>query len=127
MKVISFYGNSPARSGVTLVSPRIQSGYRVKKVVANFALGCQNLLKLHCFSSPDNWAPADEVPTGLNYFSDYGQVDYVVGDNIQLRLDHEVEIPERGSYIKIYGENNDYYDHAVNVQVTIELIDRKDV
>jgi len=36
-------------------------------------------------------------------------------------LDHEVKFNERGSYLKVYAYNTDYYDHAINVQMMIEL------
>jgi hypothetical protein len=51
---------------------------------------------------------------------EYGQVDFVVGDDDAKELSNEVSISESGSYLKVYAVNNDAYDHAIDVQMTIE-------
>ncbi len=120
VKTVSFYGTCAARSVVTLVSKRIQSPFRLRRIQASFPSGCNNLLALRFFMSRDLSAPAAGEPTGTSLLRDYGQVDYVVGEGEQKSMDHGISVAEAGSYLKVYAVNDDFYDHAVDVQMEIE-------
>lgn len=123
LKTISFYGVAPARSGVTLVSKRVSTPLRLRGIVATFPVGTLNLLLLRFYVSLDEEAPATTPPSGVSLLRDYGQVDYLAGDGEQFRLDHDVHVAEAGCYLKVWGVNTDFYDHAVNVQMTLEIPD----
>ncbi len=126
MKTVSFYGMCPARSTVVLVSKAITHAYDVKRIRASFRVSADNLLQLEFFVSPDSDAPSSGKPNGLSMLADYGQVAYVVGNDEVCDMQHEVESDSGGSWIKVYANNSDYYEHAVNVQVFIEPIERRD-
>jgi hypothetical protein len=38
---------------------------------------------------------------------------------------HEVDVNESGTYLKVYAKNDDFSDHGVDVQVTIDTRERR--
>jgi hypothetical protein len=56
---------------------------------------------------------------------EHGQVDYIVGDADQKDMEHEVEVAQGGSYLKVYAVNSDTFDHSIDVQMTIETMSRE--
>jgi len=120
IKTVTFYGVCLARAELTLVSKRIGTPFKLKGIHVTFALGCINLLLVRCFTAADDEAPAAGQPNGVSILRDYGQVDYLVGDNTKKEILHEVEVAESGSWLKVHGENADFFDHAVDVQIQIE-------
>ena len=125
IKTVAFAGTVAARSSQVLVSKRIGTGFGLRRIHATFPPGCINLVYLRFYISPDDDAPASGHPTGVSVLRDYGQVDYVIGDDQKKELEHHVEQPEGGYYMKVYAVNDDYYAHAVDVQMFIELLERE--
>jgi len=121
VKTVAFYGTAPARSGITLVSKRIGTPFTVRWIRVTFADGCINLLSVRLYCSLDLYAPAAVEPSGVSILRDYGQVDYLVGEGEQKFIEHSVEIAERGAFLKVWGVNADWFDHAVDVQIGIEI------
>jgi len=120
LKTVTFYGVCLARGELTLVSKRIGTPFKLKGIHVTFALGCINLLLVRCFTAADDEAPAAGQPNGVSILRDYGQVDYLVGDDTKKEILHEVEVAEAGAWLKVHGENADFFDHAVDVQIQIE-------
>ena len=83
-------------------------------------MGCLNRVNLRFFISPDNDTPSTGPPNGYSMLREHGQVDYIVGDGDQKDMHHEVEVQSSGTYIKVYAVNDDFYDHLVDVQMTLE-------
>jgi hypothetical protein len=52
---------------------------------------------------------------------DYGQVNYLRGDGVQVEVEHEIQVSEGGSFLKIYAVNDDWFPHAIDVDVEIEV------
>lgn len=125
MKTVSFYGTCTAGSSKVLVSKHIGHPYNVTRIRARFAQGSNNTLKLAFYISPDNDAPATGSPTGVSMLQGYGQVDYVVGNDDTKDMPHNVKQHESGSYLKVYAQNSDGFDHSLDVQITIEELERK--
>jgi len=125
MKTVAFYGTVSANSEVTLVSPRIATPFCVRRILVCFAPGCENLVFLRFFYSLGSDAPSSGAPSGVNILSDYGQVDYIVGDDVLKDLEHEVEVPGGGAYLKVYADNDDAYPHSIDVQMFIEPLPRR--
>jgi len=117
---LSFNGTVSAGSELTLVSKRLSFSYWIRKLTTSFALGTDRTLQVSFFKSSDPTAPSTGKPTGVNLLSFYGEDSYVVGDDEKKELPHEIEVPESGSYIKIYGNNTDTFDHTLDAQVVIE-------
>jgi hypothetical protein len=122
MKTVSFFGSVPAGQSASFVSPIIRSKYKVKKIRVSFALGCDNLVVLRFYKSMDDYAPSDGLPTGINLLAEYGQVNYITGNNEQVILEHEVEQDTGNSFLKVCAGNADSVAHSVNVQIMIEPI-----
>jgi len=121
LKTISFFGTCLARSELTLVSKRIATPYQLNELHASFPGGTLNLMSLRFYTSSDNEAPAAGAPNGVSILRDYGQVDYLLGDAIYKHLQHQISVAEAGTYLKVYADNTDFFDHAVDVQITIEI------
>jgi len=125
MKTVAFYGTVSARSEQTLVCQRIATPFNLKRILVRFAPGCENLVFLRFFISLDAHAPSSGTPSGINILDEYGQVNYITGDDVLKDLEHEVECAEGGAYLKVYAKNDDYYDHSIDVQMFLEPIARK--
>ena len=120
MKTISFVGECDARSKIVLVSKRINHAYTLKRIVANFEQGASQEMKLRFYKSLDDHAPTTGEPSGTSILRDYGQVDYVIGEASEKQMEHELEVDEKGSYLKVYADNRDFFAHLVDVQMYIE-------
>lgn len=118
-KTVSFVGTVSARSKLTLVAHRISTAYKIKRIRAKFGEGNVNALLLRFFHSLDDEAPTDGAPNGISLLADYGQVDYIVGNADDKDMDHEVFIEEAGGFLKVYADNQDYFEHLVDVQIYI--------
>jgi len=117
---LPFNGMVSAGGELTLVSKRLTFPYLVKRLVTSFALGANRTLQVKFFVSLDKSAPATGQPTGLDLLSLYGEDSYLTGDDEQKDFPHEIKVPEAGSYVKIYGNNTDSFDHTLDAQVIIE-------
>lgn len=125
MKTVAFYGTVSANSDQTLVCPRIATPFSLKRLLVRFAPGCENLLKLRFYISLDAHAPTLGAPSGVNILEDYGQVNYLVGDDVLKDIEHEVDCAEGGAYLKVFADNDDSYPHSVDVQMFIEPLPRR--
>jgi hypothetical protein len=122
LKTICFFGTAPARSGVVLSSRCIVYPYRVRRIAARFPPGCANLVRLRFLISDDSSVGIGGAVSGVSMFQDNGQVDYLVGDDCSKTCDHDVEQPTGQSFLKVHAVNDDFADHGVDVQMTIEVL-----
>ena len=122
-KTVMFAGTCSARSELTLVSHRIMRPFQTKTFTIRFPTGTNNLMSLRFYYAGDPEAPASGRPSGISLLQDYGQVDYVRGEGIQITLDHVVADVHAGGYLKVYANNTDFYDHAVDVDIEIQVED----
>jgi len=125
MKTVSFSGKCLARAEKVLVTPRITYPYVVRKIHCRFPVGTINLLFLRFYVSKDDDAPSSGEPNGYSMLREHGQVDFIRGEGDEKTLEHEVEVTEQGTYLKVYAVNEDYYDHDIDVQMTIEPKERE--
>lgn len=120
-KTLLFAGTCSARSVKTLVSQRITRPFRTRQLTIRFAPGCANLMALTFFAADDDQAPAAGRPSGISLLQDYGQGDYVRGDGDQIVLNHVVHAAAGGVYLKVHADNTDWYDHAIDADIEIEV------
>jgi hypothetical protein len=125
MQTVSFFGTVGAGAEKTLVSPRIGHPYKVIQVDVRFAQGCNNLLKMYSLVAIDNQESTSGLPNGHSVLSDYGQVNYVVGNDDTKRIKCSVLMQEGGSYLKVFGVNSDTVEHSMDCLIVIEEIERK--
>lgn len=125
VKAIPFNGTCSANSEKTLVSPRIQTPFRIKRIIAAFKYGTNDEMPLRFYVSSDDQAPETGKPSGLSILQDYGQVDFLIGSWEQKIIDHEVDYEESGSFIKVYADNKDDFDHTIDVIIMIKIKERR--
>ena len=118
---IPFHGLCLANSELTLVSQRLNFRYITKKIIVFFALNCNNTLEIIPFLIFDPTYTCDGKPTGTSLFSPYGQVDHLSGDDEHEEHIHETIINQLGTYLKIYANNIDAFDHTVVAQIQIQV------
>ena len=122
---IPFFGTVSANSRTTLTSKRIDYPIRTLKVRASFPAGANRLVKLYYFISPDDETPTDKFPNGVNLFAELGENVYIVGDDNEVILDHMSEMLTGGNYLKVHAINEDTYDHTIETQMTLKMLQRK--
>lgn len=115
-----FHGTCEALAQKTLVSKNIRFPFKTKSIRVAFAPGTNRQMRIKIFLAQDPDAPSSGQPTGTNLLAEYGQVDYVIGDDGWRRFEHEVFIPTRNNWLKIYSDNRDIFAHTVDVMITIE-------
>ena len=120
-KSLCFAGTATARSQTCLVSRMIGRAFVLRCITVRFPIGTQNNLAIEVWVSPDDEAPTSGDPTGVNVLQDYSQAAYLRGDGDQVVLVHSLRCPDAGNYVKVIGTNDDYYDHAIDVDVEIEV------
>jgi len=119
-KTIPLAGTCPARGELTIASRRIRTPFTLRRLRATFTPGCQGLLSLRFFLSEDPTEPATGPPTGLSILSEYSATDTLVGDGDAKDLETELDQPLGGTWLKVYAVNDDWYQHAVDVQITFD-------
>jgi len=120
MFTLHFHDTVNALSEKTVVSERIMFPFVIQRVAIGFAPGCNRLVRIKIFVSGDDSAPSSGEPSGTNIFAQYGQRDYVVGDDAVVEFPHQIDVPERGMFLKVYANNLDSNDHTIDTHVTIE-------
>jgi hypothetical protein len=125
LKTIAFFGVVPARDELVLASRCIMYPYRLRRVRARFPPGCANLVRLRFLVAADGSTGTGAAVSGVSVLGENGQVDYVVGDDDTKDMEHEVEQPEGGSFLKVHAVNEDWAEHGVDVRMTIEVIGQR--
>lgn len=120
-RTVNFAGTCLARSTLVLKSPRIHSRFRLTRILAHFAPGCQGRLALQPYISADNVIPATGPPTGWSVLTDCGQAAALRGDGQDLDLEHQIAVHTTANCLAVYAVNTDWYDHHVDVQLGIEV------
>jgi len=121
VKTVVFFGTAPSRGEVVLSSKPIGYPFRLKRIMARFPPGCANLVRQRYLIADDGSVGTGALVSGVSVLQDAGQVDYLVGDDCSKTLDHEVEHPTAGGFLKVQAVNDDFADHGVDVQMTIEV------
>jgi len=122
-RIINFRGTCSARSTLVLSSPRLPRPFRTAELHFHFPPGCQGLLSLEPYVSPDDVCPTTGPPAGLPLLSGLAQDTRFRGDAEDLSLAHELPVTESGYCLKLYCVNDDWYDHHVDAQILIDLAD----
>jgi len=118
--VISLQGSVVASSRNTLVSQRIGFPYQITHIRVKYALGHNGLVQHSFFVSNDAAAPTGGIPSGQNVLAQYGNVDYVRGDDDITDMDDETIVARMPTWVKVHAYNIDTVIHTINVLITIE-------
>jgi hypothetical protein len=122
-KTLMFAGRCEARSVLTLVSQRITRPFRLSMATIRFPNGTQNLVTIRLYQAEDDQAPTTGRPSGVSLLQDFGQVDYLRGDGVQVTVLHTIDVTPAGAYLKVHADNSDWYDHMVDVDLQILVED----
>jgi hypothetical protein len=122
-QTISFFGTVALSSNVTLISGKLTSAFKVKRIRASFPSGVNRLMRLRFYivGTPDT--PTASPPIGTDLLSSVGQVNFITGDDNVIEFDHEIMSPDSNKFIAIFAENADVFEHTIECQVTIEYLD----
>ena len=121
MKVsLRFSDTVSAGSEKTLTSNRLMFPFTLKKIRVAWPPGVNRTVRLKVFIAPSPDTPTSGEPSGTNVFAQFGQVDYLVGDDAVEEIEHEIRVEERGMFIKVYANNTDGFDHTIDVIVTLD-------
>lgn len=122
-EIIHFAGLAANAGNKTLVSKRINTKYRIKRMRLFFDSGCNLTVKIYPFISKDSEAPTSAPPKGQNIIEEFSQSDFVYGDgqNIEFVFDHAVK--DAGTYIKLYVTNSAGTTPHIMSNVSIEIDD----
>jgi hypothetical protein len=120
-KTISFFGNAPAGSNTCLVSQKISTPYNVERINASFALNTERKLQLSFYISLDDDPTATNKPAGFDILGEYGQVNYLTGDDERKEIKCNALCDISNSWLKVYAINTDGFDHTIDAQIEITI------
>lgn len=118
-RTLPFYGVVLANGELTLSSKELTFPYITSEFRIHFALNTNRTVRVKFFHAQDDNCPTTGEPKDHNVFSALGQVDFVTGDDETVRMGDEVEVPHRGTFVKMYADNLDSYDHTLHAEVEI--------
>ena len=120
---LTFSGTVAANGELTLASRKLDFAYRVVEVRATFPPGLGRLVRVSFIVSNDPTVPSTGKPSGQSVLGQYSVNDYFVGDGEWKQLYCGVDVPQRGSWLKVYAVNSDSVPHAVDVQAVLEKME----
>lgn len=121
---IPFRGTVTANSSLVLVSQQIDAPFRTLHFSLRFELNTNRTVEAHFIVANDANADAAIVALQNDLFAQLAQHSGFVGDDQDIDLDHNVDIPTSNSFLKILIDNNDGFPHEIDAQITIELFSR---
>lgn len=123
VQTISFFDTVALSSNMTLISGKLTSAFKVKRIRASFPSGVNRLMRLRFYIVGTPEAPTANPPIGTDLLGSVGQVNYITGDDNVIEFDHEIMSPDSNKYIAVYAENADVFAHTIECQVTVEYLD----
>lgn len=121
LRTISFVGTVAAGSTKVLVSKSLGSPYTIVRLKADFALNQARKVEISFFLSYDKETPATGLPGGNNLLQSVSSQSYIVGDDNQKSADIEIDVSDSPSWLKVYAENKDGFDHDIDCQIVIDI------
>ena len=110
-----------ANSELTLSTNLIDYPYTIEEIQIGFPPGVDRTVQIKVFISSDSSTPSSGEPVGTNIFRFVGPNDYIVGDDETVRIPIALDVDNTPTWIKVYANNTDSYDHTVDVKVLIDL------
>lgn len=117
---LAFAGTVAAGGELTLSTKLLNFPFMIRSLHSSFALGCDRTTQIRFFLSPDGSTPTTGKPSGQDLLLAYSQVPYLIGDDEQKSIPHEVQVRTSGHYLKVYAYNTDVYSHTIDCQIIID-------
>lgn len=118
---VNFFDTVAPNSSKTLVSKQINNKYRIKSFKISFAPGTNRLLELEPYVSPDADDPSDGSINGVNLIQQFSHKEVIVGDDERKRLEQNIIVAQRNTWLKIFANNTDSNEHSIDAQITVEI------
>lgn len=123
LQTISYFGTVDISSNLTLMSQKITTPFKVKRIRASFPSGVNRLMRLFYIITSTPELPTTRAPIGTDILRSMGQVNYITGDDNVIEFDHEIVSTVSNMFIAVYAENADVFAHTVETQVTLEYFE----
>lgn len=113
-------GEVPPLTRRTFISNKITFPFTVTQASLYFPQGCDHLLRVWLFISPDNDRPTASEPNGLNLLTPLAPVPFIIGDDVDLFFPLSMTHLPIGAWIKLHAQNLDGDSHYPTALVTIQ-------
>lgn len=123
---VNFLSSVAANTAKTVVSKRISRPFKLLLIRPHFILNTNRKVRLYFFVSPDDSSPSSLPLTGSNLIAEASQTNYIVGDDEYKMLWQNWDSQSGGHYLKVFANNTDTFEHAIDVQMFIELLQTKE-
>lgn len=107
---------------LSLVSKHITGMYRILEISARFPAGCAGLVQVYLMLCQDPSSLTTALPPGTSILSMLSPNDYLVGDDLTLRLDINQPVMVKGTWLKAHVVNADAFPHTISVLFSLEEI-----
>lgn len=125
LQTISLVGSVSAGSTKVLASRPLPGNIRIKRITASFALNQARLVQISPFLSFDAEKPSSGFPGGTNLLQFVSSQHYLVGDDDTKVIELDYLVTDTPTWLKVYANNTDGFDHDVDVQIIIAISDSK--
>lgn len=99
----------------TLVSQRLTFAYIIDSLTVSFPIGCDHLVQVTPLLSLDPSVSIVAVPPG-NYLLSYcSPTVYILGDDATFQFPMNLQVDQRGTYLKCHLKNLDAFIHRVTI------------
>jgi len=124
IQTILFRGTVTANSQLVLVSQRIDAPFRTLYFRLSFALNTNRTVDVQFVVAEGNSATYAIATLEQDLFRQLSQSNLLFGDDQDIDIDHVVDIPRAGMFLKVVADNNDAFDHVIDAQIAIEMFER---
>jgi len=117
--VILLQGDVGPVSQATLLSNHLMFSYVLDEIVAYFEAGTDNLLQLYPLLADDDSTSTSGLPQGLALLSPFAPTSHIAADNAVIRLDIDLDVPRRSSWLKCHVVNLDSFPHYLSIAFSL--------
>jgi hypothetical protein len=118
---VNLSGSAPAGALTCFVSHLIKRPFITRTWAVSFNLNQQRLVKHYLYVSPDDFPVAALPDSGFDVLSEHSPTSYLVGDDQSKIIHYEATMENGNGYLKVYAQNDDAFNHDVDVQITIDI------
>jgi len=107
---------------LSLVSKHITGMYRILEIAVRFPAGCAGEVRVYLMISQDPSSLTTALPPGMSILSMLSPNDFLVGDDVTLRMDINQPVMVKGTWLKAHVVNADAFPHTISVLWSLEEI-----
>jgi len=119
---VNFVAQIAASTAQTFISRLIKRNFFLLGVRMSFNLGQDRKVHHYISVSEDDSLPGSLPISGFNPLSEFSEYDYLTGNDDFKEVYCYAPSRRRDSYIKLFVDNQDVFEHDVDVQVFLEIL-----